>query len=72
MDIVELAKKTDLKYHRIAVGEKGKCTNFVLLGRCVETCPNKHVTCTVPDNHQRLIKEALKQGLAKLAKKVLS
>jgi hypothetical protein len=72
MDIVDLVKKADIKYNCFVVGGKGECTNFCLLGRCMETCPFKHVTCTVPDDRQHLIKEVFKQGLAKLAKKALS
>ncbi len=72
MDIVEFSKKTDIKYHHFMVGAKGKreCTNFGLLGRCLETCPYKHVTSTIPDDRQSwAIKEALEQDLAKLAGK---
>ncbi len=72
MDIVDFSKKTEIKYHHFMVKGKGECTNFGLLGRCVETCPYKHVTCTIPDNRQCSIKEAFKQGLAKLAKKLSS
>jgi hypothetical protein len=68
MDIIDFAKKMGIKYHLISVGGKGKCTNFGHLGRCLDTCPYKHVTCTIPDNCQRSIKEALEQGLAKLAR----
>jgi hypothetical protein len=64
MDIVDLSKKTDIKYHHFMVGGKGECTNFGLLGRCMETCPCKHVTSTVLDDSQCSIKEALEQGLA--------
>ncbi len=69
MNIVDFPMKTDIKYHHSMVGKKGECTNFGLLGRCVETCPYNHVTSTIPDGRQRSIKEAGGQGLAKLAKK---
>jgi hypothetical protein len=67
MNVVEFSK-TDLKYHCSVVGGKGECTHFGLLGRCMEICPYKHETCTIPDDRQCSIKEALDQGLAKLAK----
>ncbi len=71
MDIVDFSRKTDIKYHCFMVGGKKECANLGLLGRCVETCSYKHVTGTVPDDCQCSIKEALGQGLAKLAKKML-
>ncbi len=72
MDIIDCTKKKSIKYYHISVVGKGECTNFGLLGRCLEMCPYKYVMCTIPDDHQLLIKEALEQGLAKLAAKLLS
>jgi hypothetical protein len=66
------SENSNIKYNCFMVGGKGECTKFGFLGRCVEMCPCKHVTSTVPDYCQGAIKEALEQGLAKLAKKMFS
>ncbi len=67
LDISTFVCKTGVKYMDVKVGTKGDCTNFGLLGRCLETCPYCHRVVTVPDNRTRAIKAALKEGLAKLA-----
>ncbi len=59
-----------VKYQNLAVGEKGDCTNFGLLGRCPdENCTFKHTVCMVLESQQKVVKAGLDQGLAALASK---
>jgi hypothetical protein len=51
MNIMTFAQKSRVKYQNLAVGEKGDCTNFGLLGRCPdENCTFKHAVCTVSES----------------------
>jgi len=70
MNIMSFARKSGVKYQDLAVGAKGDCTNFLLLGRCPdENCTFKHSVTTVPDARQMEVKAALDRGLAALASK---
>jgi hypothetical protein len=71
MGIIAFCKKGKLKYSDVAIGGKGECVNFGLLGRCLEACTFRHVAMTVPDKQQHDVKKALTQGLATLASKAL-
>ena len=70
MSILTFAKTTGVKYHDLAVGAKGDCTNFGLLGRCPdENCRFRHAAVTVPDARQVEVKASLDRRLAVLAGK---
>ncbi len=70
MNIMTFAQKSGVKYQDLAVGAKGDCTNFILLGRCPdENCTYRHAVITVPDARQKEVKVALDKGLAALASK---
>jgi hypothetical protein len=71
MNIMTFVWKSGVKYQNLAVGEKGNCTNFGLLGRSPnENCTFKHTVCTVPESRQKVVKAGLDQGLAALASKL--
>ena len=70
MNIMTFARKSGVKYQDLAVGAKGDCTNFILLGRCPdENCTYRHSVITVPDARQKEVKAGLDKGLAALASK---
>ncbi len=69
MGIVAFCKKGKVKYRDVAIGGKGECVNFGLLGRCLEECTFQRVAMTVLDERQHDVKKALTQGLATLASK---
>ncbi len=69
-NIMTFAQKSGVKYQDLAVGAKGDCTNFILLGRCHDkNCTYKHSVITVPDARQKEVKAGLDKGLAALASK---
>ena len=53
------------------MGVEGDCSNFVLLGRCSESCPYKHIARPMTDKKARIVNEALKFGLKNLSAKPL-
>jgi hypothetical protein len=61
-----------MKYSQFQIGNKGDCTNFALLSRCLESCPYKHIARPVADEKARSVKEALVLGLRKMATKTLA
>jgi hypothetical protein len=70
MNIMTFAQKSGVKYQDLAVGAKGDCTNFILLGRCPDkNCTFRHSVITVPDARQKEVKAGLDRGLAALASK---
>ena len=69
LDIGQFARKSGVAYSRLAIGLKGDCTNFALLGRCSELCPYKHIARPVPDAKAKSVKEALELGLKAMAAK---
>jgi hypothetical protein len=73
MNIMTFARKSGVKYQDLAVGAKGNCTNFILLGRCPDkNCTYRHSVITVPDARQKEVKAVLDKGLAALASKQAS
>ncbi len=58
-----------MPYSWFVTGSKGNCTNFALLGRCLESCPYRHVARPLSDEKARLVKEALELELRKMATK---
>ena len=58
-----------MAYLRFAIGQRGECTNFALLGRCSEVCPYKHIARPVPEAKAKSVKEALELGLKAMAAK---
>ena len=69
MSIVDFARQGGIKYSSLKMGVKGDCSNFVLLGRCLELCPNKHIAHPMADKKARIVNEALKLGLKNLLAK---
>jgi hypothetical protein len=73
MDIMMFARRSGFKYQNLAVGDKGDCTNFGLLGWCPDkNCTFKHLVLTVLEARQRTVKVAMDQGMATLASKPVS
>jgi hypothetical protein len=69
MSISDFAQKGGVKYSLHQVGFKGDCTNFALLGRCLESCPYKHIARSMADKKALIVNEALKLGLKNLSAK---
>ncbi len=67
MGIVSFCKKGKVKYADVAIGGKGDCVNYGLLGKCTEDCSYQHVVITVPEERQHVIKKTMTKGLANLA-----
>jgi hypothetical protein len=55
MGIVSFCKKGKVKYADVAIGGKGNCVNYGLLGECTEECTYRHVVITVPKERQHVI-----------------
>ncbi len=73
MDIMTFLQQSGVKYQNLAVGNKGDCTNFGLLGRCpYENCTFKHSVLTVLEARQRTVKVAMDQGVGTLASKLVA
>jgi hypothetical protein len=49
MDISQFARRSGMKYLQFQIGNKGDCNIFALLGRCLESCPYKHIAHPVAD-----------------------
>ncbi len=49
MGIVHFCRKAKVKYADVAIGGKGDCVNYGLLGECAEECTYRHVVITVPE-----------------------
>jgi hypothetical protein len=49
MDISTFLRRSGVVYLRFQSGNKGNCTNFELLGRCLGSCPYKHIAHPVAD-----------------------
>jgi hypothetical protein len=69
MDISTFLPRSGVAYSWFRIGNKGKCTNFALLGRCSESCPYKHIARPVADEKAQSVKEALELGLKKMTTK---
>jgi hypothetical protein len=67
MGIVSFCKKGKVKYANLAIGGKGDCVNYGLLGECTEECSYRHVVITVPEERQHVVKKTMTKGLANLA-----
>ena len=62
MSVSDFSQKGGVKYSLLQAGFKGNCTNFALLGRCLESCPYKHIARPMPDKKARIVNEAFKLG----------
>jgi hypothetical protein len=62
MDISTFLLRSGMAYLRFRIGNKGICTNSALLGRCLESCPYKHIACLVVDEKAQSVNEALNWG----------
>jgi hypothetical protein len=69
MDISTFLRRSGVAYSRFQIGNKGNCTNFALLGQCLESCPYKHIARPVADEKAQSVKEALELGLRKMTTK---
>jgi hypothetical protein len=67
MGIVSFCKKGKVKYANVAIGGKGDCVNYRLLGECTEECSYQHVVITVPMERQHVVKKTMTKGLPNLA-----
>jgi hypothetical protein len=65
--IVSFCRKGKVKYADVAIGGKGECVNYSLLGECMEECSYWHVVITVPKEWQPVVKKTITKGLANLA-----
>jgi hypothetical protein len=67
MGIVSFCKKGKVKYANVAIGGKGDCVNYGLLGERMEECSYRHVVTTVPKERQHVVKKMMTKGLTNLA-----
>jgi hypothetical protein len=67
MGIVPFCRKAKVKYANVAIGRKGDCVNYGLLGECTEECTYRHVVITVPEEQQHVVRKTMTKGLANLA-----
>ncbi len=70
MDISTFLHRSGVAYLRFQIRNKGNCTNFALLGQCLESCPYKHIARPVADEKAQLVKEVLELGLRKITNKI--
>jgi hypothetical protein len=67
MGIFSFCKKGKVKYANVAIGGKGDCVNYGLLGECTEECSYRHVVITVSKERQHVVMKTMTKGLANLA-----
>ncbi len=67
MGIVSFCKKGKVKYANVAIGGKGECVNYGLLGECTEECSYRRVVITVTKERQHVVKKTMAKRLANLA-----
>jgi hypothetical protein len=67
MGIVSFCKKGKVKYTDLAIGGKGDCVNYGLLGECMKECSYQHVVITVSKERQHAVKKTMTKGLANFA-----
>ncbi len=67
MGIVPFCRIAKVKYTNVAIGGKGNCVNYGLLGERTEECTYRHVVITVPKERQHVVRKTMTKGLANLA-----
>ena len=69
MSITQFAGESGMPVTKFVLGNRGGCTNFQLLGRCVASCDYNHVAFSGTDEKQKAVASALLEGLKLIADK---
>ncbi len=67
LSVMDMVKKGGIKFGEVQIGGKGDCSNFNLLGKCLDpNCTYKHKPAKVGEERQVTVAKKIDQAIAKM------
>ncbi len=67
LSVMDMVKKSGIRFRVLQIGGKGDCSNFILLGKCTDkNCTYAHKPAMVGEERQVAVAKTIDQAVAKM------